>query len=767
MRQTANLNLTWIPESPYALVVCEKPSVAFRIAQALGTSGFTKITGLSKNIDLAKKRRCRFQPTVFLAISQKGQRFVVCSALGHLYGLEDANGNRNAYPVFDVKWMPISTKKNGRGQRSTLASQLIIKSISLLAQRATSYIHACDYDQEGEVIGYNILEYACNNVYERSSRAKYSTLTDQEIIDSFDNLLPPSKRLAEAGRARHIIDFFYGVNLSRALVQAYKKSNNHKKYHNLSIGRVQGPTLAFVVEKEISIKNHVPRPYWTINAEFEKDGHKIIARYHQYKILSFSHAAKIINACSGEHGEVTDCKDQNNTLYAPHPFNLGDLQKETYRIFGFSPSYTLAIAEKLYISALISYPRTSSQRLPLSLNYRKIILDLSKFVDLTPTEYRVKSRVWRGGNYSKLSIDLLLNSDCLIPNNGKKSDPAHPAIYPTGEKPRVRLTASESKVFELITKRFLATFGPSAKRKHIAVTILVNGEYSFEAHANMIIEEGWRHLYRPYVSVSSEGESQTYLRNLRKGNILQNNAITMNNGLTQPPSRFNQSSLLEEMESKNIGTKATRSAVISTLFKRNYITSLSSSENPSYDRQYAECGNGGIKATDLGVEIVQCMRQYIPNILSPDMTRSMEELLEGIASGNEKSDSVIEYAKTRLKEAIVPFKEKETEIGKRLVYAVNVTADRQQDIIGTCPVCSNGLLKILRSGTTKKRFVGCSNYRSGLCQARAPIPQMGSIRPTGKLCPSCLWPLLESDYDYGGRQRWKFCINAKCSSKKC
>lgn len=766
MRQPTNLNLNKIPEPPYALVVCEKPSVAFRIAQALGTSHFAKIIGLHKNLDLAEKRKCGFQPTVFLAISQNEQSFVVCSALGHLYALEDVNGNRNAYPVFDVKWSPISRKRKG-AQRTAVTSQVIIKSISLLSKRATSYIHACDYDQEGEVIGYNILEYACNNMYECSSRAKYSTLTDQEIRDSFDNLLPPSKRLAEAGRARHIIDFFYGINLSRALARAYKNSSNHRKYHNLSIGRVQGPTLAFVVDKELSIKNHVPVPYWTINAEFEKDGHIIIARYYRHKILALSEADTILQACSGKDGEVTGIKNQKNTLYAPHPFNLGDLQKQAYRIFGFSPSYTLAIAEKLYISALISYPRTSSQRLPSSLNYRKIISDLSKFVNFTVSEYRVNSKVWRGGHYSKLSMDLLSNSNRLLPNNGEKTDPAHPAIYPTGEKPRVRLSASESKIFHLIAMRFLATFGPPAMSEHITVTILITEEYPFEAHANMIIDEGWIRFYRPYVSVGLEGESQSHLRNLRKGNILKNNAVTMTERVTQPPSRFNQSSLLEEMESKNIGTKATRSAVISTLFKRNYITNVRSSENPSYCEQYDGCGSGGIKATDLGVEIVQCMRQYIPNILSTDLTRSMEDLLERIASGNDGSDSVIEYAKTKLTEAIVPFKEKEIEIGNRIADAVNVSANKQQAILGTCPICSEGILQILRSSKTKKRFVGCSNYRSGLCQARAPLPQRGSIRPTGKICSSCQWPLLEGAYDFRGRHRWKFCINTKCSSKEC
>ena len=181
---------------------------------------------------------------------------------------------------------------------------------------------------------------------ERSLRAKYSTLTDQEIRNSFDNLLPPSRGLAEAGRSRHLIDFIYGVNLSRALTQAFKNSNNRKKYHNLSIGRVQGPTLAFVVDKELSIRNHVPVPYWSINAVFEKDGRIINARYCRQKIETLAEATSIVHACSNQNGKVTEIKNKRNTLCPPHPFNLGDLQKEAYRVFRFSPHYTLSIAEK-------------------------------------------------------------------------------------------------------------------------------------------------------------------------------------------------------------------------------------------------------------------------------------------------------------------------------------------------------------------------------------------------------------------------------------
>jgi len=260
------LSLSKIVKAEYVLVVCEKPDAARRIAQALGTSTFEKISGL-ENTGVGEGGPL---PPVFSATARNGQHFVVCSAVGHLYELVDVKGNRSNYPVFDDKWKPILKKRNGTGPKTAAKSERIIKTISLLSQKAKSFVNACDYDQEGEVIGYNILEYACNNKYDNSLRAKFSTLTNEEITNSFDNLLKPSTSLAEAGISRHAIDFIYGVNLSRALTQSYKVSNDGKRFRNLSIGRVQGPTLAFVVDREMEIRKHVPEPYWTINGEFEK-----------------------------------------------------------------------------------------------------------------------------------------------------------------------------------------------------------------------------------------------------------------------------------------------------------------------------------------------------------------------------------------------------------------------------------------------------------------------------------------------------------------
>ena len=220
-----------------------------------------------------------------------------------------------------------------------------------------------------------------------------------------------------------------------------------------------------------------------------------------------------MNACQDQEGRITKIEKRKVTLRAPIPFNLGDLQREAYRVFRFSPGYTLSVAEKLYLAALISYPRTSSQKLPSSVNYKKVISGLSKF----------------GGTYTNLAATLL-RRDHISPNEGSKTDPAHPAIYPTGEKPQSKVEAAEAKLFDLTIRRFLATFGDSAISQHTTVTILVKDEHVFTAEGKKILYEGWMYFYRPYTS-----DIGTDLPQLHEGDVLRNVVVRMEKKFTQPP----------------------------------------------------------------------------------------------------------------------------------------------------------------------------------------------------------------------------------------
>jgi DNA topoisomerase-1 len=678
----------------YTLVVCEKPAAARRIAQALGEPTESRSGGIS----------------IFEV--KNGQRhYKICTALGHLYGLTDVTKNRSVYPVFDLEWAPVA--KNPQVLKA-------IKVISELAKNASSFVHACDYDQEGEVIGHSILQYACGDKYAEASRAKFSTLTDEEIRDSFANLIKPNFGLAEAGRSRHILDFIYGVNLSRALVRSFKSIG---KYRNLSIGRVQGPTLAFAANKEIEIRLHIPDPYWIITAQFDKDGQIFPAHYEKPKVEKYAEAKAIRDTCTGRNGIVNSVSDNKAGIQPPAPFNIGDLQREAYSIFKLSPSYTLAIAEKLYLQALISYPRTSSQKLPPSIGYHKIISNISKI-----------------GKYNQLA-SMLLAKKKLVPNEGRMTDPAHPAIYPTGVAPRQKLSDPELKVYDLIVRRFLAAFGDPAVSRRINVIVDVSG-YAFKAEGMTLTYDGWIVFYKPYARLN-----QRMLPELHKGDSLKNAGVEMEEKFTQPPYRYNQASMLAKMEQEKIGTKATRADIISTLFKRNYLAA----------------GKRGIEITDLGFAVIDSMSEFAPNIISTNMTRSMEEELANVEQGSADSVSVIEQAVDRLLASLFSFIEKERDIGAQINGAVSAVAS-QAATLGLCPLCKKGQLCIIRSRTTQKRFAGCSNYRGG-CKATAPLPQKGSIRTKGKACPQCGWPLIGVIFVRGTKQ-WRICINIHCSSKK-
>ncbi len=669
----------------YTLVVCEKPDAARRIASALGSARETKSAGVS----------------VF-DVTFAGRQYKVCSASGHLYGLVDRTKNRSVYPVLDLEWAPI---EKGRAAR-------LISTIAALAKNADSFVHACDYDQEGEVIGHSILQYACGDKYSKAMRAKFSTLTDDEVREAFTALAPASKGLAEAGRSRHALDFIYGVNLSRALAQSFKASNSG--WRNLSIGRVQGPTLAFVADREYEIRLHVPDPYWTLGVDFEKDGQTVRARYEKPKVVKLAEAQSVVNACTGRDGIVNNVDKKKAALRPPTPFNTGDLQREAYRLFRIAPGYTLAIAEKLYLRALISYPRTSSQKLPRSINYEKILAGLA------------------GSLYGQ-PASILLSRGALAPNEGPMTDPAHPAIYPTGVVPR--LSGLEFKVYDLIAKRFLATFGDPAVTERTDVSINVNG-HVFLAEGKAAVYDGWMAFYRPYVSME-----QSALPPLQAGDALANRQVVMEEKFTQAPWRYSQASLLGKMEDERIGTKATRADTIATLFKRNYIAAK----------------KGGIEGTDLGFAVIESMREHVQAIVSTSLTRSMEEQLEKVEQGSQDPADVIEYAVDKLIESLAAFREQSPAIGKEIGGAAV-----QSDVVtmGDCPVCKRGQLRMIKSWTTKKRFVRCSNYAAG-CRTSAPLPQRGAIR-VSKTC-RCGWPIISVAFGRG--KRWNTCVNMQCPYK--
>jgi len=684
----------------HTLIITEKPDAAKRIAQAL---------------DKEQKPQKHELNRVPYYIANRDERLVVVPAIGHLYTVTSEGKGRSHYPIFTYRWAP-----RYLAERNAKQTCKWIESIVELAQEADRFIDACDYDIEGSIIGYNILKYACGNKENDARRMKYSTLTKEELEKAYEELLPHLDfALIEAGRTRHEVDWLYGINLTRALTTAAK--NYSGRYATLSTGRVQGPTLKFIALRERSIRTFVPTPYWTIRARAKINGHNYEAEYEKLLIETKKKASAILDATKGKNGIVKKIEKQQCQQLPPVPFDLGGLQGEAYRLFGYTPKRTLDLAQRLYLDALISYPRTSSQKLPPTIGYETILRDLNRLPE-----------------YRELTLELL-QKRWLRPNEGKKEDPAHPSIFPTGKRLERQLEPSERRVLDFIIRRFMAVFGEPAIRQVLKVTLDIN-EHSFYLRGGQTLKKGWLRFYEPYTETE-----EVILPEIEEGQIVNVQKVILEDKFTKPPARYNPSSLLRKMEKTEIGTKATRAEIIQTMYNRKYVK----------DDRFV--------VTDLGFEVLEVLERFCPTVVSIKLTKALEEKMSKIQTANEKRENVLTEAVGLLRPVTTKLKENEEAIGKQLADAIR-KAKAEERIVGTCPNCKTGKLVILYSRKTGKRFIGCTNYFNNLCGTTYPLPQMGAIRPLARSCRACGLPVIQVKMQR--RRPWILCINLQCPSKE-
>ena len=681
------------------MIITEKPDAASRIAMALDKDG---------------KAKKIFDCGVPYYQAYRNGDIIVVPALGHLYTVAGKEKAKRDYPVFDYQWVP-----RYLAERRASRIRVWLKVIATLARDAEDFVDACDFDIEGSIIGYCILKYACSGKEENAKRMKYSTLTQEELQESYAHLLPHLDfSLIEAGLTRHEVDWLYGINLSRALTTAVKNSSG--QYATISTGRVQGPTLKFLEEREKTIKCFVPTPYWTITAKININGAAYEAGFE--RILENKQEAKtIIAACKTNEGQIENIIVEEFEQNPPLPFDLGTLQSEAYRIFHYTPMRTSNIAQHLYLNALISYPRTSSQKLPPAIGYKTILKKLSKMP-----------------GYAQQAAALLSKS-MLKPQEGQKTDSAHPAIYPTGNLPEKNLKAEEKSIFDLVVRRFMAVFGEPAIRQSIKAVISINGN-CFELTGIKTLSEGWLRFYKPYAQLKD-----TFLPLLTEHQKIDVKRVSLKQNYTKPPARYNPRTLLLKMEKEEIGTKATRASTVQTL----------------YDRKYLH-GTDRLVISELGFEVIEILSKYCPTIVSPELTRELERKMEEIQCGQQTKKSVMQDAIKILKPVTLELKEKESIIGKQLNQAIK-HAWLDEKTVGQCPKCSDGKLVILRSKKTAKRFVGCTNYFEKKCAAVFPLPQFGIVKPLAVPCEICGCPIVYILMK--GKKPWKLCINPNCSSK--
>ena len=693
----------------YVLVITEKPQAAGKIAAALADG---KDEQVSKPGGVS-----------YYELNRGGKNIVVACAVGHLFSVSQ-NVKGADYPIFDIDWYPnyAVNKKD-----FTKKYYMVIKS---LVKGASEIVVATDFDVEGEVIGYNVVRFIAGQ--NDAKRMKFSSLTVNEIQEAYDNRKPTIEwGQAIAGETRHFLDWLYGINLSRALMHSIRSIG---KFKIMSIGRVQGPALNLIVQKERLINAFKPSTYWQIFLTVNDGVNKLEVK-HNKDIVKKDELEKF-KALEGREADALT-KKTKQTVKPPAPFSLTTLQTEAYKFHGITPSQTLQIAQKLYLAGVISYPRTSSQKIPEAMKPLDILKKLKK----------------RFG-------DLVDHATQKKPVEGNKSDPAHPAIIPTGNN--MKMEDQDAKIYNLIAKRFISCFCENAELENKRVEVVIDseisseisdpktsngkkkilGELKFAARGMEILKAGWMNVY-PVKMEEKEVKDMNGKVKIEKVKIEEKE--------TKPPNRYSPASILTELEKRNLGTKATRANILETLYHRNYIKDRS------------------IKATELGMRLIDSLEKHSPIIIDEALTRDIEKDMDGIRNSKKdlqkKQKEIIEKSHNALNKISEDFKKKEQVIGKELVDANQAFFDSEQEankLKKICPNCGEGDLTVKFTPRFKSYFVACTAYPD--CRQTYSLPKALIKNEANKDCEECGWPMLISIKQ--GKRPWVFCFNPECPGRK-
>jgi len=539
------------------LIIAEKPSVALDISRALG--------GFSREGDYFES-----------------ERYVLASSVGHLLGLIAPNDPvKGKWSFAHLPVIPPAFELGPTDKRSAERLKLLVRLIK--RKDVDAVINACDAGREGELIFRYIVQYA--GVDKPIRRLWLQSMTQAAIREAFEQLRDDHvlKPLEAAARSRAEADWLVGINGTRAMTAFNSKDGG---FFKTPVGRVQTPTLAIVAEREARIRSFVPRDYWEVHATFvaaaglyqgrwfdpdftkdERDPEKRDSR-----LWSQAAAQSVVAACREQTGTVTE-ESRPSTQASPALFDLTSLQREANGRFGYSAKTTLALAQTLYERhKALTYPRTDSRYLPEDYigTVRQAMQVLaegkpSPVSALAPHAERIMSQNW-------------VKPNRRIFDNKKVSD--HFAIIPTLQVPR-ELSEAEAKLYDLVVKRFLAVFFPSAEFRVTTRITEVSGHH-FKTEGKVLVSPGWLAIY----GREAQGEDSNLVP-VAEGEAVRTEDVEALGLTTKPPARYNEATLLSAMEGagklvedeelreamseRGLGTPATRAAIIEGLLTEAYL----------------------------------------------------------------------------------------------------------------------------------------------------------------------------------------------------
>lgn len=596
------------------------------------------------------------------------------------------------------------------------AEKEIIRALKNLAKKADSVVIGTDFDREGELIGSDALAMVRDVAPEVPvSRARYSAFTKAEIDHAFANLVELDQNLADAGESRQYIDLIWGAALTRYLTMAKFGGFGNVR----SAGRVQTPTLALVVERERERLAFKPEDFWVIGGEARPAG---AGDDEAFKIshangrftdreaaeTAFSHVE------GATTGTVTEVVKKSRTQRPPAPFNTTSLQAAA-AAEGISPARTMRIAESLYMDGLISYPRVDNTVYPRSLDLRATVKAIAEVPQYAP------------------ACRELLAREKLTATRGKTETTDHPPIYPTAPADPAKLEPAQWKLYNLIARRFLATLSDAAVIEGTKISIDVAGE-PFQASGDVLKVPGFRAVY-PFGLKRDE-----QLPALEQGDAVDVREMQLEAKQTEPPARYSQGRLVQEMEKRGLGTKSTRASIIERLYQVKYFKG-----QPS----------GPIEPSQLGMAIIDALHTYAPRITTPDMTSELEEDMTHVAEGRDTQEQVVQHSRALLAGMLDALIEHKDDLGEAISDAV--TADAR---VGACPKCGKDLV-MKTSAKTRGSFIGCMGWPD--CDVTYPVPSGVRVSPLegeAAVCPECGAPRIKCQ---PFRQKaYEVCVNPKC-----
>ena len=588
------------------LIIAEKPSVAGDISKALGK--------FEKHAD-----------------HYENDQYVISSAVGHLLTIavpEQFEVKRGKWtfahlpvipPHFDL--LPI--------EKNEARLKVLVKLIK--RKDVTTLVNACDAGREGELIFRYIVQYA--KAKQPIQRLWLQSMTPAAIRDGFAHLRTDSEMipLADAATCRSESDWLIGINGTRAMTAFNSKTGG---FHLTTVGRVQTPTLAILVEREEKIKKFISRNYWEIHGTFGAEAGEYAGRWldekfekkegddqlKQERVWDVAFAEAIKAKCLGKPGIVTE-ESKPTTSMSPQLYDLTTLQREANGRFGFSAKNTLGLAQALYEKhKVLTYPRTDSRALPE--DYLETVK--ATMAMLADTNYRTPAETILKNGWVRPNKRIF--------NNAKVSD--HFAIIPTLVAPK-HLSEPEQKLYDLVTKRFLAIFYPAAE--FLVTTRITRVESEpFKSEGKVMVNAGWLAVYGKEAAESDDTPS---LVPVKANETVKTEKVEVEANVTKPPARYSEATLLgamegagkliddeelrEAMSDKGLGTPATRATIIEGLIWEKYITRNGRELQPM------------AKAFSL---ITLLRGLEIPQLCSPELTGEWEFKLNLMARGKMKRD---------------------------------------------------------------------------------------------------------------------------------